>query len=145
MYAWYFPKGFELISENLSGHRHLWRFAIVWLDDPAVDNPKILGVSVQSGTGYEKRTPPKSKYLDESSVKIDSYKSVWNIKAALRLTEKEGESQDLIMWDQLTDEAREALNSDVFNVELLMSTVPMPLKDSAFVKTLKKAWPFEEE
>ncbi|OWZ10135.1 Necrosis inducing protein NPP1 [Phytophthora megakarya] len=142
MYAWYFPKGYELISIYKSGHRHLWRFAIVWIDDPTVDNSEILGVSLNSGTGYQKRDPPKSKYVNGSSVKIESYQSGWGFRAALQLTKKEGETQDLIMWDQLTDEAREALSSDVFDLELLFSTIRMPLTDDAFTKVLKEAWPF---
>ncbi|POM64636.1 Necrosis inducing-like protein NPP1 type [Phytophthora palmivora] len=142
MYAWYFPKGYQLLSKYHTGYRHFWRSAVVWIDDPADNSSTIQGVSVHSGTGYKKRAPPKSIYVDGSSVKLDSYKSFWGLNAALRLTEKGGDNQDLIMWDQLTDEAREALNGEAFDIKILFSTIQMPLKDEIFMKTLEKVWPF---
>ncbi|KAG2511018.1 hypothetical protein JM18_008267 [Phytophthora kernoviae] len=139
MYAWYFPKARQRLSKYFYGHRHMWQWAVVWIDDPASDNSTVQGVSMSASVGYQKRSPPKSKYVDDSSVKLDSYVDFWwSGKASLRLTEDTGETQDLIQWDQLTDAARESLSSFDFD-EALWNTkkIKMPLKDGVFTKNLK--------
>ncbi|KAE9266667.1 hypothetical protein PF008_g31558 [Phytophthora fragariae] len=51
MYAWYFPK--EQGSSS-KGKRHKWVSAVVWLDNPAIEKPKILAVSTIGVSGvYE--------------------------------------------------------------------------------------------
>ncbi|KAE8898595.1 hypothetical protein PF005_g29176 [Phytophthora fragariae] len=142
MYAWYFPKGREYIRKHKSGHRHYWSYAIVWTDNPNPDNSTILGVSMLVGGGA---TPPKSKYvIDGTTVKFDSYRctSLWGGKQGVRLTTKSGGTQDLITWEQLTDEARTALSDADFDVNWSLRKVVMPLKDDAFTERLEKAYPF---
>ncbi|RLN62164.1 hypothetical protein BBJ29_007956 [Phytophthora kernoviae] len=52
MYAWYFPKGFQ---GDFSSRRHDWASAVVWIDNPALDAPELLGVStLTSDSKYEK-------------------------------------------------------------------------------------------
>ncbi|KAK1930766.1 hypothetical protein P3T76_013723 [Phytophthora citrophthora] len=48
----------------------------------------------------------------------------------------DGESQDLIMWNQLTDEARAALEAADFG------DTQVPFTDKNFEANLQKAWPF---
>eukprot|EP00644_Phytophthora_capsici_P006524 jgi/Phyca11/118674/e_gw1.36.305.1 len=142
MYAWYFPKGNEFQANFDSGHRHYWSYAIVWTGSPNPENSTVLGVSMSS-SGYGKKAPPKSKYvIDGTTVKFDSYVSFWASKQAIRLTKKEGEAQDLITWEQLTQEARTALSEADFKAESTFSKVVMPLKDDVFSSILKKAYPF---
>ncbi|MDI3412041.1 NPP1 family protein [Bacillus sonorensis] len=47
MYSWYFPK--DEASPGL-GHRHDWEGIVVWVDNPANQNPKALSVAY-SGHG----------------------------------------------------------------------------------------------
>ncbi|RLN56669.1 hypothetical protein BBJ29_001054 [Phytophthora kernoviae] len=82
--------------------------------------------------GYSKVVPPNA---DGTSVKVN-YESHWPINHALESTSKSGEFQDLIMWDQMTDAARTALNDADFD------KANVPMKDGSFVGKLDKAWPF---
>ncbi|ETM53712.1 hypothetical protein L914_02837, partial [Phytophthora nicotianae] len=61
---------------------------------------------------------------------------------ALRLTKKSGETQDLVTWEQLTDEARDALSEFDFESDPSISMVVMPLKDDVFRSILKDSYPF---
>ncbi|KAG3140191.1 hypothetical protein PI124_g17551 [Phytophthora idaei] len=143
MYAWYFPKGQQYIRKYKSGHRHFWSYAIVWTDSPNPGNSTILGVSMSSGVGYMKRSPPKSKFvIDGTTIKFDSYGSFWGSKQGVRLTKKSGNLQDLITWEQLSEEARTALSEADFDVNWSLKKVVMPLKDDAFSERLQKAYPF---
>ncbi|KAJ8544374.1 hypothetical protein ON010_g11894 [Phytophthora cinnamomi] len=143
MYAWYFPKGREATGGVGLGHRHNWEFVVVWIDNPALDNSTILGVSMSAYLGYSKRHPPKAKYVDGTSVKVDYYYNLVVGNTALRLTEDAGETQDLISWEQLPDVARSALNSTDWDTTLWhMGSVEMPLKDGVFTERLEKSWPF---
>ncbi|KAG6623920.1 necrosis inducing-like protein NPP1 type [Phytophthora cinnamomi] len=121
MYAWYFPKGFE----------------------KRVENPAILGVWVRTAGGNERRTPPDAKFIDGSSLKLDYYKSSWHGKTGLQLTENTGEFQDLITWEQMTEEARKALSEADFDGHWReRKDTDVPFIDSEFTENLKKAWVF---
>ncbi|OWZ18188.1 Necrosis inducing protein NPP1 [Phytophthora megakarya] len=143
MYTWFFPKGEQYQTNLDTGHRYLWLYAIVWTDSPNPDNSTILGVSMSANIGHEKEAPPDSKFVsDGTTIKFDSYLSILMGKQALQLTKTEGETQDLITWEQLTDEARNNLNEFDFESKWSFSKVVMPLKDEEFTKKLKKAYPF---
>ncbi|OWZ18189.1 Necrosis inducing protein NPP1 [Phytophthora megakarya] len=143
MYAWYFPKGRQYISKYRYGHRHFWSYGIVWTDNPNPDNSTIQGVSMSAGVGYDKATPPKSKYvIDNTTVKFESYKSFWGSKQGVQLTKKEGETQDLITWEQLTDEARTGLTDTDFGVDWSFRKVVVPMLDDVFEEKLEKNYPF---
>ncbi|POM61990.1 Necrosis inducing-like protein NPP1 type [Phytophthora palmivora] len=132
MYAWYFPK--DMASSDL-GHRHDWEHAVIWIDNPDVVEPKILAVSVSSHSGYSKKTEIPADSINGTSVLIN-YESTWPYDHDLRFTTKGGEYQLLIMWEQLTDAAREALSSTDFGKAV------MPMTDFRFPGKLDKAWPF---
>uniref|UniRef100_H3GF80 Necrosis inducing-like protein NPP1 type n=1 Tax=Phytophthora ramorum TaxID=164328 RepID=H3GF80_PHYRM len=143
MYAWYFPKGRQYTSAYRTGHRHYWSYGIVWTDSSSPDNSTILGVSMSAGVGFGKATPPKSKYVvDGTTVKFDSFRSFWGSKMGVKLTTKEGEMQDLITWEQMTEEARTALTDADFDVDWSVRKVVMPMSDDVFMTKLKKAYPF---
>ncbi|KAE8966510.1 hypothetical protein PR002_g28344 [Phytophthora rubi] len=98
---------------------------------------------MSAGVGFRKASPPKSKFvIDGTTVKFDSYRSFWGSKQGVRLTTKSGDTQDLITWEQLTDEARTALSDADFDVNWSLKKVVMPLKDDAFTEKLKKAYPW---
>ncbi|KAK1930763.1 hypothetical protein P3T76_013720 [Phytophthora citrophthora] len=60
-------------------------------------------------------------------------KSAW---IGMLFASVDGESQDLIMWNQLTDEARAALESANFE------DAQVPFNDKNFETKLQEAWPF---
>ncbi|KAL4166223.1 hypothetical protein KRP22_013488 [Phytophthora ramorum] len=98
---------------------------------------------MSAGVGYRKVSPPKSKFvIDGTTVKFDSYKSFWGSKQGVRLTKKTGDTQDLITWEQMTEEARTALVDTDFDVEWSLKKVVMPLSDDAFTERLEKSYPF---
>lgn len=132
MYSWYFPK--DSPSTGL-GHRHDWEHVVVWIDNPDVANPTILAASPSAHSGYSFYAPPSSDSVDGTSVKVN-YESNWPINHALDMTSKSGETQDLIMWDQLSEAARYALNTTDFG------KANVPMNDGNFVAKLGKAWPF---
>ncbi|KAI9986028.1 hypothetical protein PInf_024869 [Phytophthora infestans] len=132
MYSWYFPK--DSPSSGL-GHRHDWEHVIVWIDNPGIESPKILAVTPSAHDGYSKQVPPKSDCVDGTSVKVN-YESTWPVNHALESTSKGGDFQDLIMWDQLSENARRAMNG------VGWGKANTPFNDGNFKSKLKKAWPF---
>ncbi|OWZ18631.1 Necrosis inducing protein NPP1 [Phytophthora megakarya] len=132
MYSWYFPK--DSPSTGL-GHRHDWEHVVVWIDNPDVETPTILAACPSAHSGYSKYMPPSSDSVDGSSVKVN-YESHWPINHALDTTSKGGDFEDLIMWDQLSDAARYALNTTDFG------KANVPMNDGNFLTKLGNAWPF---
>ncbi|KAG7375810.1 hypothetical protein PHYPSEUDO_015196 [Phytophthora pseudosyringae] len=84
MYVWYFPKGFWW---SFPTRRHDWKSVVVWIDNPGLETSKIVGVAMSQ---IRQETDLSSPYLIFGD---------WG-----------GDYQDLIMWEQLTDAARVALN-----------------------------------
>ncbi|KAG2525270.1 hypothetical protein JM18_002330 [Phytophthora kernoviae] len=75
MYAWYFPKD---APANLPGRRHEWENCVVWIDNPALENPKILGISVSGGNArYYSDAPPDERGLSGDTPKIDYLMGSW--------------------------------------------------------------------
>ncbi|GMF25609.1 unnamed protein product [Phytophthora lilii] len=146
MYAWYFPKGRQATGGIGIGHRHNWEYAVVWINNPELDDPTILGVSMSAYLGYSRRAPPKAKYIDGNSVKLDYYFSDAIGNTALGLTKEAGETQELISWEQLPDVARDALSNTDWDVTPLHAGhVKMPLKDDVFNKAAcDKVQPFAQ-
>ncbi|OWZ14549.1 Necrosis inducing protein NPP1 [Phytophthora megakarya] len=108
MYAWYFPKASP--SAGL-GFRHQWQYAVIFIDNPDVPEPKVLGCSMTSYKAKAKKYKPCPSFaFDGTSIKF-RYKHQWPEVQDLDVTSDAGKFQDLIMWDQLTEDARQALNS----------------------------------
>nr|A0A7M2BU98.1 RecName: Full=NLP effector protein 7; AltName: Full=Nep1-like protein 7; Flags: Precursor [Plasmopara viticola]QOT13800.1 NEP1-like protein 7 [Plasmopara viticola] len=135
MYAWYFPKASNHIGRGVSGSRHYWLYAIVWTDDANPTNSSLLGVTLSAGIGLSKHTKLKSKHvIDGTTLKLKSHLSFWGRRLALKFTNKLGETQDLITWEQLPPEAQTALTLDY--------KLNTPLQDFRFEDLLKEAYPF---
>ncbi|KAG2516475.1 hypothetical protein BBO99_00007842 [Phytophthora kernoviae] len=132
MYSWYFPK--DSPSPGL-GHRHDWEHAIVWIDNPDVENPKIIGAATSSHNGYEKYSSVPASCLEGDALKVE-YFCDWPMNHEMQLTDTVGGFQDLVMWDQMTDEARQALNTVSFG------KANCPFNDGNFGGKLDKAWPY---
>ena len=133
MYAWYFPK------DNRDDDRHDWEHIVVWLDNPAVANQKLLAVSLWNGrkSDYWTLAIPGPVFVDGSSVKLD-YGKANKDERTLSLTHLAGEFQPLIMWGQMSENARTTFNTVLWRKEF------MPLSDSCFEQHLKKAYDFVE-
>ncbi|ETI36664.1 hypothetical protein F441_17122 [Phytophthora nicotianae CJ01A1] len=143
MYAWYFPKGRAPIPAPRSyGHRHGWEYAVVWLDKASA-NSTLLGTSMSAAIGWAKESPTPKEYLDGNSLKVAYYFNDDSINTAVKYTQDAGEFQDLIIWDQLPDVARNALvNTDWDETPLNVARVKMPMKDGVFMEKLNGAYPF---
>ncbi|GMF66304.1 unnamed protein product [Phytophthora lilii] len=126
MYSWYFPK--DSTSSGL-GHRHDWEHVVIFIDNPDVPEPRILGVSASAHDGYKKYAPPPADTIDGTSVRIN-YEHAWPINHALDVTATPGGFQDLIMWDQMTDFARRGLNEASFG------KANVPVNDGNFLGKL---------
>ncbi|GMF16200.1 unnamed protein product [Phytophthora lilii] len=131
MYSWYMPKDETL---NGLGHRHDWEACVVWVDDIAASSPKIVALSASAHSGYNKYYPPSSSYFSGNSAKIDYSSSYIVIDHSLSATSTAGETQPLIMWDQLTDAARTALENTDFG------SANVPFKDANFQTKLGNAY-----
>ncbi|KAG7375766.1 hypothetical protein PHYPSEUDO_015304 [Phytophthora pseudosyringae] len=149
MYSWYFPKGFWM---GYPSRRHDWKSVVVWIDNPDLETPKIVGVAMsKSDTKYYKEIKTSASnfvgFRTEGPRFHHTY--VYGSKTSLRFEYKidlfssylnlafwDGEYQDLIMWEQLTDAARVALNdSDNFG------KAEVPFSDEHYEAHLDEAWP----
>ncbi|GMF15399.1 unnamed protein product [Phytophthora lilii] len=133
MYSWYFPKD---SPSSRMGHRHDWEHVVIFIDNPAIPEPKILGCSPSWHSGYNKYAPCPPEVIDGTSVKV-KYEHSWPLNHALEITNDGGSFQDLIMWDQMTDFARRALNDTKFG------KANTPMNDWNFQGKLEKSWPFK--
>ncbi|KAJ8575298.1 hypothetical protein ON010_g3916 [Phytophthora cinnamomi] len=146
MYAWYYPKSFVGIVGTAT---HDWQNAVVWIDNPDVSTPKILGLSTskKSETDYMKPTITTETFKSEAN--YDKAKApIQNVNGTsvklvstsilgpmfLRSTSENGEFQDLIMWSQLPEVARTAFAGTEIGT--------VPFNDARFLKKLGEAWPF---
>ncbi|CAD6445752.1 b29d4030-e5d4-4845-8046-44addc3524ed [Sclerotinia trifoliorum] len=56
MYAWYFPKDQPAAGNVVGGHRHDWEYSVIWVNNPEVANPQLLGGVTSSHNGVKKTT-----------------------------------------------------------------------------------------
>ncbi|KAG6618986.1 necrosis inducing-like protein NPP1 type [Phytophthora cinnamomi] len=153
MYVWYFPKDiYDDGSWFTKGHRHKWASTVVWLDNPAVETPKILAVSTSDRNGGYRILknappacgrwscdPPFTDYINSSSAMLaygDDYYYGGSSVTTTTVRSK-GELQDLIMWEQMTGEARNALSGTDFG-----DKAKVPFIDANFNASLEAARPF---
>ncbi|KAE9277204.1 hypothetical protein PF001_g25768 [Phytophthora fragariae] len=128
MYSWYFPKDMHYSMIGIRGRRHDWVSTVVWLDNPALEKPKILAVSTSTTNGeYDivkdgppscgrwSSDPPFTVYINGTSPMLKYRTGGASAGTSLALTtERFGEFQDLVMWEQLTEEARGPLSEADF-------------------------------
>uniref|UniRef100_A0AAV1TQS6 Uncharacterized protein n=1 Tax=Peronospora matthiolae TaxID=2874970 RepID=A0AAV1TQS6_9STRA len=110
MFASYFPKDSPL---PVLGHRHDWENVVLFIDDPNKVEPDDLGFV------------------------MIKYESSFPLNHAFNITTDAGSSQDLIMWHQMPDLARRALNDTDFG------KANTPMNDLNFMTKIKAAWPFQ--
>ncbi|CAI5738200.1 unnamed protein product [Peronospora farinosa] len=95
-------------------HRYGWQTCILWLNNPANKDPKILGVSLSFSKTFENHRDPERFKVDGTAVKVRYVGHLSNDRYSgeygLEFIDEVGGFQDLILWHQLTEEARCALN-----------------------------------
>ncbi|KAK1938763.1 hypothetical protein P3T76_008838 [Phytophthora citrophthora] len=174
MFAWYFPKSFW---GGMAKSRHLWSNVVLWLDNPALESPKLLGASLSRQTlevpkvmfvrfGEQEKDPyskvtaiPPMAFVGMQSIVTGrtgrfqyTYKYTGGSNRSTRVYHRypdnsawigldfangDGEYQDLIMWEQLTDQARTALESADFGED-----TKVPFTNKNFEGSLSEAFPF---
>ncbi|EGZ18454.1 necrosis inducing-like protein NPP1 type, partial [Phytophthora sojae] len=150
VYGWYFPKDKGYGSILAKGQRHKWVSAVVWLDNPALETPKILAIStwnVEGGYDILKNEPPQC-YRYSCDAKFAEYINMTTPMLSYERCRPEpsyhtlrpttargtGELQDLVMWEQLSEEARIALGEADFGEKS-----PVPFIDTNLNATLEAA------
>lgn len=132
MYAWYFPKDSPLPG---LGHRHDWEAIVVWIDNPANQNPKVLSIAYSGHGKFEKVTPTPNSVImegDHPKIRYDAPQAPLN--HSLFVDSAKGGMQPLIGWEDLTPAARDALNTTKFGA------ANVPFNQDNFVNNLNKAW-----
>ncbi|ETL26488.1 hypothetical protein L916_19853 [Phytophthora nicotianae] len=121
MYTWYFPKGFWM---GFPTRRHDWKSVVVWIDNPSLEEPKIL-------RKWKDQDPTAHTLTARTRLSDFRTRSM-----SLQLAQWDGEYQDLITWEQLTDAARVALNDNA-----KFGTAEVPFSDTHYEDHLDNAWP----
>ncbi|EPQ27597.1 uncharacterized protein PFL1_04735 [Pseudozyma flocculosa PF-1] len=132
VYSWYFPK--DVVSSGI-GHRHDWEGAIVWIDNPAAANPKILGASASAHGHWRNYVPVPGADRDGDTVKIQ-YSAEGINSHANDLTDKGGRRYPVITWEALPDIAKRGLDGHSWG-----DANPLII-DANFDNNLAKAYPF---
>lgn len=132
MYAWYFPKDSPLPLKAF-GHRHDWEGIVVWIDNPANQNPKVLSIAYSQHGKFQK-TAPNNNIMEGDHPKIRYDAPQPPINHSLYVDSAKGGTQPLIGWEDLTPAARNALNTTDFG------SANVPFNDHNFTNNLEKAW-----
>ncbi|KAM0326268.1 hypothetical protein ACHAQA_006865 [Verticillium albo-atrum] len=135
MYAWYMPKDQGTGSLAFTGHKHDWECVVVWVRNPAVANPVVLGLSTSAHGGFIKEPGavkdnmpgtrhPKIKYHQDFAF-FGTH--------SVHTTGHDGRLQPIIGWDFMNDNMRSTLN----NVN--WGSANCPINNNNFGSTLGKA------
>ncbi|CAI5724789.1 unnamed protein product [Peronospora farinosa] len=100
---------------------------------------QIYGRATWYNNRFTKYSPPNETTVDGTHVKVRYIlPNDWDsVGYQLNTTDLKGGFQDLILWQQLTDEARCALN------QMSWGNRQMPINENNFQTTLKEAYPFK--
>ncbi|KAM0276011.1 hypothetical protein ACHAQH_007181 [Verticillium albo-atrum] len=113
MYAWYMPKDQGTGSLGFIGHRHDWECVVVWVKNPAVANPEVVGIST-SAHGKFTKVPGAIKDVMPGTrhPKIKYYQDVNFFGThSVGTTGNEGRYQPIIGWDFMNSNEQGTLNS----------------------------------
>src|SRR5690242_16222955 len=97
MYAWYFPKDQPIAGIVAGGHRHDWESVVVWLDNPANANPRILSAAASGHGSYKRTTNPNRR---GNNVKVEYFTS-FPTNHELQFTNTEGRPYWISDWDRM--------------------------------------------
>ncbi|KAH7367830.1 necrosis and ethylene inducing protein [Plectosphaerella cucumerina] len=133
MYAWYFPKDQSAIG---GGHRHDWEAAVIWINNPAVANPTILGGSISGHGNFDnsRSVPTSSFYNGHPLCRYYVDVAVFGTHR-IGWTSNVGGIHSLVNWESLSAAARSSLES------VNWGSANFPLAGN-FQSNLQKAYPF---
>ncbi|KAJ0168959.1 hypothetical protein CTA2_5729 [Colletotrichum tanaceti] len=130
MYAFYFPKDQPNDGVPIGSHRHDWECVVVWLNNPAVENPEILGGAPSAHGNFAPTTTPQR---DGDKLLVEYFtQDVRNHE--LRFSSTAGQTYPVLDWDAMTPEMRTALTNADFG------SANVPFKDENFVNNLNEAF-----
>lgn len=129
MYAWYMPKDMPTSGVSTGAHRHDWENVVVWVDNPAVASPRLLGAAA-SGHGKYKKTTSPSREGERPKVE---YFTSFPTNHELQFTGTLGRDLSLIAWESMPEAARKGLEEADFG------KATVPFKESTFKGNLEKA------
>ncbi|TDH73999.1 hypothetical protein CCR75_006874 [Bremia lactucae] len=132
MYMWYFPK--VGTRQRVVGKRHNFEYVVIFLNNPAVPNPEILGCSASN---IAKRAPCPASCLDGKSLKVVSKEisGLYNVNITSEKDDSQKPSIPLVMWETLSPMARKGLSSYNFDEDV-------PIIDKHFYSKIRESWPF---
>jgi hypothetical protein len=127
-YAYYVPK----IHAGAVLARHDWNAAIIWINH-LNETEKIAGlVTMNHRVELSQRSKFESYVMDGDRVKLVLGGPHLTLGVSSR---NGGETLPLIMWEQLSNEARNALNCTKWGTDY-----KMPLADDVFHALVEKVW-----
>ncbi|KAL0936342.1 necrosis inducing protein [Colletotrichum truncatum] len=129
MYAWYFPKDQPTDGVPVGSHRHDWESIVVWINDPEVAEPTILG-GAASGHGEFKKVENVPK--EGSRVKVEYFNQGF-LNHELQFSQLTGRVYPVVDWDAMPKPMQDALNNTDFG------SANVPFKDENFTRNLDKA------
>ncbi|KAF6802993.1 necrosis inducing protein [Colletotrichum sojae] len=129
MYAWYFPKDMPNDGVPAGSHRHDWESVVVWLNNPSVANPTILGGSASGHGKYKKTTSPQR---EGDSLKVEYFTQAL-LNHELQFTDTAGRTYPVLDWDAMSPAMKSALENTEFG------QANVPIKDENFLDNLGKA------
>jgi hypothetical protein len=131
MYAWYFPKDQPAAGNVAGGHRHDWESIVVWLDNPANNNPRILGGAASGHGSYKRTTNPNRR---GNNVKVE-YFTRFRTNHELQFTNTVGRSYFISDWDAMPNAAKQALENPT-----IFGAANVPFRNGNFKSNLDKAF-----
>ncbi|GME65692.1 putative necrosis- and ethylene-inducing protein 1 precursor protein [Neofusicoccum parvum] len=131
MYAWYFPKDMPNSGVSAGAHRHDWENVVVWLNNPAVANPTVIGAAA-SGHGSYKKVSGLPQ--NQNGRPLVEYFTNFPTNHELQFKSTVGRDYPMLDWDTMTPAARTALQNTNFG------SANVPFKDGSFTSNLDKAW-----
>lgn len=129
MYAWYFPKDMPNDGVSTGSHRHDWESVVVWLNNPSVADPTILGGAASGHGDYKKSTSPQR---EGDGVKVEYFTQLL-LNHELQFTDTTGKTYPVLDWDAMSMNMQTALNNTDFG------SANVPFKDENFTENLDKA------
>jgi hypothetical protein len=134
MYAWYMPKDQQQqpAEESSESTRHGWESAIIWLSSSNTGTAACKGIAVSARGGYSVRPAEASDVKWEGSRPCIEYRA-FGLHRELGFASGKGGEQPLVAWEDLSQEAREALEK----AELGNGSAPFTNKN--YLDNLEKA------
>ncbi|MQW59523.1 NPP1 family protein [Sinorhizobium meliloti] len=112
MYSWFFPKEQNLVWPLIGGSRYDWQDVVVWLTS-CDSEARVVAVSYSSNGRYVLSTQP---HMHGKHPLVKYHREAIGYHFSLADTWAGGGTQPAVNWSDLTEEAREALDTHDFGM-----------------------------